>query len=54
MIEFDSINFQWETEGEKKRLIIMVRGIDDWPQEQKKYFEDQLKNAIKPILNAGI
>lgn len=53
MINFDSINFQWETNDGQKRLVILVNDIDNWPQEQKEYFERQLTTAIKNILKAG-
>lgn len=54
MIEFDSFNFDWQTiDGNKRNLVITIKGVDEWPQNQKEYFEEQLQGVIKSVLNAG-
>lgn len=47
MISFDSINFQWETQGEQKRLIIVVRDVPHTEDDQKEFIETSIKKDIK-------
>lgn len=53
MIEFDSINFQWEADQNKlnKRLIIIVNDAPNILDENKIVYETRIKDFVKNLLN---
>lgn len=46
MISFNDINFQWETEGNQQRLIIVINNATTISEDAKQSIIDVLKAAF--------
>lgn len=51
LISYDTINFQWETEGDKKRLVIFLDNIGEVKETDKSLIEGEIFHAIKMAVN---